>query len=351
MSSNNSSQISTCPDAIVDLLISNNSSSKHSFYVYTASLKSASPVWRKLLDQNSGFSAPPTRDGYAVLTIEDVSVTAATIFFKVLHGRGKEVPKVIGFEDLLGISVLTDQYDCHGVIHIWAERWIKALPDKLSAKKGESEGMEILLFIANVFPEVDVCVTLAQDLLQPLLINTTNFDSETNTLVVQDSDGQVNGITKRNVRVVSTQWIPDRFLNFILETREKAIVSILDVTGKFTNLLLERSKTSVRDGLSERECRHPLCLDLAIGSFIRSLYEMNLHYLIYQPTPTKAPSGLSLSMLRQSVAGLQIATLYLVGARQHHTKIDPFQATHSGVFTSELIRRSHKNLPAGAPGN
>lgn len=127
--------------------------------VSSKSMRLASPVWSKMLDPDSNFkegSCLP--DGQ--ISLED-DYKALLVILNIAHLRFQKLPRVMDFETLLQLAVISDKYDCIALVLPWLQKWVDPLmPDV------EKPGNEEWLFIAWVFGYDDIFERLAGKLVR-----------------------------------------------------------------------------------------------------------------------------------------------------------------------------------------
>lgn len=99
------------------------------FQLSSKHLTLSSVYFRKML-KGQWKESVPSNSVYE----EDASewdVEAVLILMNIIHGRIRSVPRVISLEMLTKIAVLVDYYECHEVIELHVENWIKNLSQNL----------------------------------------------------------------------------------------------------------------------------------------------------------------------------------------------------------------------------
>ncbi|KAK9775074.1 hypothetical protein SCAR479_08348 [Seiridium cardinale] len=74
---------------------------------------------------------------------------AMLILMNIIHGRARKVPRSIDLEMLAKIATLVDYYDCHEVVILYAECWIRELDTELPNDYGRD--LVLWLWISWVF--------------------------------------------------------------------------------------------------------------------------------------------------------------------------------------------------------
>ena len=80
---------------------------------------------------------------YTINALE-CNVEPMLILMNIIHGRVRSVPRSISLEMLVQIAVIVDYYDCHEVVELFADCWIRELSHSLP----EEYGRDLLLWLA-----------------------------------------------------------------------------------------------------------------------------------------------------------------------------------------------------------
>ncbi len=99
-------------------------------------LTMASPYFKKNLDglwRESG-----TSKHYQFVEESEGDVAAMLILMNVVHGNVRSVSRAVGLELLAKIAVLVDSYQCHEVVELFAETWIRNLEPDLPSSYGRN---------------------------------------------------------------------------------------------------------------------------------------------------------------------------------------------------------------------
>lgn len=141
-------------------------------------------------------------------------------------------------------------------------------------------------------------------------------------------------------------------LEHIENERERIRTAIVSRARLFITELLNRAHESYRAGLHEKTCRNPACIDMAIGSIVRSTYENDLSFLITKNLP--APLAMTITDLQNAIEKLQLRTLYWTDAEFHrvaHGRNPKFDHTRLELNKEQqyLVSYSHKPEVLPAP--
>lgn len=90
------------------------------FRLSSKHLKSASPVFKTMLDGNWTESTL-TSDGRYELPASDWDTDAFQIIMDIIHGRSQEVPRSVTLELLARIAVVIDYYECHNIVKFFSD--------------------------------------------------------------------------------------------------------------------------------------------------------------------------------------------------------------------------------------
>ncbi|KAL6158742.1 hypothetical protein ACJQWK_03100 [Exserohilum turcicum] len=98
------------------------------YHVSSRHLMLASPMFKRALDKD-GFkeSIPHESDGFYHIDAHDWDPEAFLIVMQIIHGRNRNVPRVIPLEMLAKIAVVEDYYHFGEGLEIFQELWLKEL--------------------------------------------------------------------------------------------------------------------------------------------------------------------------------------------------------------------------------
>ena len=135
-------------------------------------LCAASPVFRKMLDQNSLFrevrATSRNADGIQILRLEDDDRDDMFIIMNIIHWQGPAVPQTLPLQTLHLVSRVCDKYDFGKSLHPWPRLWIRPYIGKIGADESVA-----LLFVAITFGLGD----LFSSITQYLILNTAPDDN------------------------------------------------------------------------------------------------------------------------------------------------------------------------------
>jgi hypothetical protein len=113
----------------------------------------ASPIFRTMLTGCWQESRIRSENKY-LIELEDYDANAFMILMNVIHGRIRSIPRSIDLETLAKIAVLVDYYDCHEVVELATEMWIKKL--KWPLPTTYCRDLILWLHVSWVFCEADI---------------------------------------------------------------------------------------------------------------------------------------------------------------------------------------------------
>ncbi|KAF3224001.1 hypothetical protein TWF106_004647 [Orbilia oligospora] len=361
-------------DLLVDL--TDTKQQQHSFLVSSAALRTASPVWRKLLDPDSKFAPLETVsvDGhdYRRITVEGVEPESLQILLGILHYSTENIPKKwkpdpvattsaflkFNFSVLRDLALLLDQYDCVAVTSYFANGWIdsgKGEVGPLWEPDYVRVGFEEWIFIASVFGRLErvacdnIIQLVSRELIRDICVDTSESTSgdiwdkskyyrwKETQLRLGDA-GADNGpqivsvgepIETRehegkdfDLVEVNLELVPQKVLDFILEQRLSTSYQILAPLYRFVQELLD-SWTPLLNNENSKLCENNECSAIALGTLVQSLNQQGLNHLLTKNL-TKVellPSGrCSLQDLTRKIQALQMTTFKI---RNIHRKMEP----------------------------
>lgn len=107
-----------------------------------------------------------------VLTAESWDQDALLTVMCIIHGRNKKVPREVDIEMMAKIAVIVDYYQCHEVLEVFSDIWLKELKRTVLLPEAYNRDAVLWLHIANVFSD-DLTVRsmtriMQRDLTEPL---------------------------------------------------------------------------------------------------------------------------------------------------------------------------------------
>lgn len=85
----------------------------------------ASPVWRAMLNPESGFREATSAD--RTIRFPDDDAETLLMLFRICHLRFSEIPQKVGLDQLLKTAVLCNKYDIIALVRPWASNWQELL--------------------------------------------------------------------------------------------------------------------------------------------------------------------------------------------------------------------------------
>ncbi|KUJ06370.1 uncharacterized protein LY89DRAFT_790538 [Mollisia scopiformis] len=232
----------------------------------------ASPVWKK-------FLFPPWQtDEELRHSVKQIDCTgndseALLILLNIAHLKFHKVPEHLGYETLLNIATLCDQYDCIHLLRPWLVHnlWLQGEEDasNLSFKKGQYGW----LFIAWVFGREKIFEDLAVQMVTTIRINA-------------------------NQAWRTFTPLPPNIIESILSCRIKVIASLLQIPYQ----VLDRYEVIYRGNSLSRRRKNTICAEkkstnccdaIVYGSVVLGLQSVGLF-------PRKLPQDLSRSIVQLS---------------------------------------------------
>ncbi|KAF3210910.1 hypothetical protein TWF192_000063 [Orbilia oligospora] len=216
-------------------------------------------------------------DAHTVNLIGDSN--AMNIILRIIHFHSMDDVFNLTFEEVKKVAILCDRYKWHNVLRPFSRAWLQKY-----AKKALEPGFEDWLFVAKVF-ECDLWV---EDLL----------------LVLAEQCGKPSprgGFIHRKGVVVPTALWPRHHLAKIFARRQEKLDYLVELLNQFKEFV----KFSA--GPSGTTCESEVCLNLANGSFNRSVRQCGMGQLIEGMGEWEWEG--SVQELREEICDLQFQTL------------------------------------------
>ncbi|KAF3190056.1 hypothetical protein TWF225_002552 [Orbilia oligospora] len=218
-----------------------------------------------------------SNDAHTVSLIGDSN--AMNIVLRIIHFHSMDDVFNLTFEEVKKVAILCDRYKWHNVLRPFTRAWLQKY-----ARKALEPGFEDWLFVAKVF-ECDLWV---EDLL----------------LVLAEQCGKPSPrggfIHRKGVAVPTALW-PRHHLAKILARRQEKLDYLVELLNQFKEFV------KFSTGPSGTTCESEVCLNLANGSFNRSVRQCGMGQLI-EGTGEWEWEG-SVQELREEICDLQFQTL------------------------------------------
>ncbi|KAF3171556.1 hypothetical protein TWF751_006286 [Orbilia oligospora] len=217
-------EFSNSPDLILEFV---QGAVKRRGFVSAAALADASSIWHSSLY----IARLPTQvvDNriFRVLVLgEDCDADALTTVLYILHHRARKVPRSISFQKLVNISMICKKYDLAEALLPWPEFWIEDL-----VQEDQNTGDEGWLLVSHVFGDIPDAQKQAAD--------------------------------------------------EIWNTRKSKLLKIIPfLEDLYRDMSLH---TEIYDCEKPRLCSNRVCVDVAVGSILRSTRELGLP--LFTPFP------------------------------------------------------------------
>ncbi|KAK6519753.1 hypothetical protein TWF506_000052 [Arthrobotrys conoides] len=204
---------------------------------------------------------------------------AMNIILRIIHFHSMDDVFYLTFEEVKQVAILCDRYKWHNVLRPFSRAWLQKY-----AKGALEPGFEDWLFVAKVF-ECDLWV---EDLL----------------LVLAEQCGEPSPcggfIDRRGVTIPTSLW-PRHHLAKILARRQEKLDYLVELLKQFKEFV------NFSTGPSTTTCESEVCLNLANGSFNRSVRQCGMSQLLEGTGGMEWPG--SVQGLRGQICDLQFQTL------------------------------------------
>ncbi|KAK4236172.1 hypothetical protein C8A03DRAFT_45785 [Achaetomium macrosporum] len=99
---------------------------------------------------------------------EAVSVSADSflILMQIIHGRNRQVPRLVSLELLAKIAVLVDYYECYEVVEVFVALWFQGLKSQNQLPAHVNGELVLWLFISWVFGDADLFTSVTSTALR-----------------------------------------------------------------------------------------------------------------------------------------------------------------------------------------
>ncbi|KAK1836742.1 hypothetical protein QBC39DRAFT_402678, partial [Podospora conica] len=244
------------------------------FRVHSASIASASPVWRQKI-YGGEYARPETGDWVINMCDTDDNVAGLDVIFSIIHYKFHEIPTRPEIDLLYGIAQVANKYACAHLLVPYTGKWIngfntamdqqmgggtKNLFDTISAPES-GDVYEKSLFISWVFGEA----RWFSDLISCVAYR-ANPDANSGTLL---SGGGV---------MLEKYGLPSSVIDIIAETRNNAVSKMLSSLKTFyAKLLSEGNITASCRSEHATEGIKKQCHLMQLGLAVSALIQANIH--------------------------------------------------------------------------
>ncbi|KAK4233012.1 hypothetical protein C8A03DRAFT_39314 [Achaetomium macrosporum] len=97
---------------------------------------------------------------------DDWDPQAFLILMHIIHGRNRQVPRLVSLELLAKIAALVDYYKCHEAVEVFAELWLQGLKSQSQVPSQVGRDLVLWLFISWVFGDNDIFTSVTSTALQ-----------------------------------------------------------------------------------------------------------------------------------------------------------------------------------------
>jgi hypothetical protein len=126
----------------------------------------ASPYFKAALDGPWREAASVSADCCRYIYADDWDPQAFLILMHIIHGRNRQVPRLVSLELLAKIAVLVDYYECHEAVEVFAALWLREMKSESQLPTQVSRELVLWLCISWVFGDVDVFTSVTSTALQ-----------------------------------------------------------------------------------------------------------------------------------------------------------------------------------------
>ncbi|KAF4338700.1 hypothetical protein FBEOM_7406 [Fusarium beomiforme] len=136
------------------------------FRVSSRHLILASRTFRSMLEGpwTEATSTSPTNNSVRQIIASDWDAISLAIVLDIIHGRHKEVPRVINLRTLTNIATMAEYYRCLEVVEIFGDRWFNILLGEPTQKySGETL---MWLYVSWIFSKRKILANVTETILE-----------------------------------------------------------------------------------------------------------------------------------------------------------------------------------------
>ncbi|KAJ3542255.1 hypothetical protein NM208_g4198 [Fusarium decemcellulare] len=200
-------------------------------------LTTASARAHRMFESGFSESTPDETDGFYHWKFEPIfDPKAFEIVLKIIHGKTRDIPRLVNTGLLAAIAAVVDDLGCHEAVWFFAQGWIK------SSKQRIPDGM---------------CKELAEYILLSFVFEDSKIFEESTRMAIKSSFGSV-----------STFGLPilPKVLSLIEKERQKALNNLIGGLYRIEKQLLSK----------ELGCS-PGCRAMLLGALIQEMAANSLH--------------------------------------------------------------------------
>ncbi|PVH85230.1 hypothetical protein DL98DRAFT_483721 [Cadophora sp. DSE1049] len=262
-------------------------------------LSMISPVFHRMLGPDFKEGATLKAAQSVVIHLPDDDSDAMVILLNIIHGRTRQVPRKIDFENdlLTELATLVDYYQLYEVTELFSDTWLR---DSTRGKRLWTEYRHSTalrwLWISWVFQDAP----LFQDITK-LMEGEGEGDSEY-------VDGASSGESGLRQEYADRLPIPSAVLDTIRRQRDVAISTAIDVVydliAKYSGPNFTCEALTDENGGSLRGDHRRTCVTLVLGSLVKGARQANIW-----PRPEKPPYDFTFDTLVLAIRDIRISTL------------------------------------------
>jgi hypothetical protein len=113
----------------------------------------ASPYFRGALNGPWSEATSLSTDCCRHIFAEDWDPQAFLILMHIIHGRNRQVPRLVSLEFLAKIAALVDYYKCYEAVEVFAELWLQGLKSHSQLPSQVGRDLVLWLFVSWVFAD------------------------------------------------------------------------------------------------------------------------------------------------------------------------------------------------------
>lgn len=140
--------------SLIDITKGNVPGNYARFQVSSKHLVLASAYFKGMLKNGWAEGDALSKKGFVEIPVNGCKPDILLIILNLIHGRLRQIPLTLSLPQLSDIAVVTDFFQCHEVVEVFAGIWIKALESLVPSSF--SQDMKIWMMISFVFKSPDI---------------------------------------------------------------------------------------------------------------------------------------------------------------------------------------------------
>jgi hypothetical protein len=126
----------------------------------------ASPYFKAALNGPWREAVSVSANCFRYIYADSWDPQAFLVLMLIIHGRNRQVPRLVSLELLAKIAVLVDYYKCDEAVEVFAEIWLQKLKGQSQLPAQVSRDLALWLYVSWMFGDADIFTSVTSTALQ-----------------------------------------------------------------------------------------------------------------------------------------------------------------------------------------